>query len=294
MIFGAIEAGGTKIICAIGNEKGEIVELIRMETATPEISMPKVIEFFQNKEIEAIGIGTFGPAGVNEKQVNYGKILDTPKKAWAHYDFLGELKKHFEVPMIFDTDVNGAAVAEHLWGSAKDVDSCLYITVGTGIGGGAFVNGKLLHGLLHPEMGHIFLNRHPEDDFEGNCLFHGACLEGMASGVAMEKRWGQKAYLLPPDHKAWEIESYYLAQGIIAFISTLAPEKIILGGGVMGQEHLLGMVKQQVKILYNHYIQLDQLEDSIDDYIVKPALGENAGTYGALALAIMAKEKIGL
>ncbi|PKM50377.1 MAG: fructokinase [Firmicutes bacterium HGW-Firmicutes-7] len=291
MLYGAIEAGGTKIICAVGNEEGEILDLIRIDTLTPDVTMPKIIEYFKENSVESIGIGTFGPAGVNPEATNYGYILDTPKLPWAHFNFLGTLQEQFSIPMNFDTDVNGAALAEHQWGSAKDVHSCIYITVGTGIGGGAFVNGKLLHGLLHPEMGHILVPRHPDDQFEGVCPFHGNCLEGMAAGPAIEKRWGQKAYLLDPSHPAWEMEAYYLAQGILNYIMILSPERIILGGGVMGQKHLYPMIRKKVQELLKEYIKVPALEIDIDHFIVSPQLGENAGTYGALALALQALNK---
>lgn len=290
MLYGAIEAGGTKIICAVGNEQGEIFELIRLETLTPDVTMPKIIEFFMENPVESIGIGTFGPAGVDPESKNYGFILDTPKLPWTHFDFLGTLKKAFDIPMAFDTDVNGAALAEHQWGAAQDVNSCVYITIGTGIGGGAFVNGKLLHGLLHPEMGHILIPRHPDDTFEGVCPFHSNCLEGMAAGPAIEKRWGSKAMLLEPSHPAWEMEAYYIAQGIINYVMILSPERIILGGGVMGQQHLLPMIRTKVQELLKAYIKVPELELEIDRYIVGPQLGENAGTYGALALALQAIE----
>ncbi|PKM94385.1 MAG: fructokinase [Firmicutes bacterium HGW-Firmicutes-1] len=292
MLYGAIEAGGTKIICAVGNEQGEVFNLIRLDTLTPDVTMPKIIEYFKENQVESIGIGTFGPAGVNPDAANFGYILDTPKLPWAHFNFLGALKEHFDIPMNFDTDVNGAALAEHQWGAAQNVNSCIYITVGTGIGGGAFVNGKLLHGLLHPEMGHFLIPRHPQDQFEGVCPFHGNCLEGMASGPSIEKRWGQKAYLLDAAHPAWEMEAYYLAQGVLTYIMILSPERIILGGGVMGQKHLLDMVRKNVQELLKEYIKVPQLEGDIDQYIVSPQLGENAGTYGALALALQALNKL--
>lgn len=288
MLYGAIEAGGTKIICAIGNEKGEILETERFDTLTPDVTMPKIIEYFKRHYIASLGIGCFGPAGVNPDSPNYGFILDTPKLPWAHFDFLGTLKKEFEIPMAFDTDVNGAALAEYKWGAAQGVQSCIYITVGTGIGAGALIDGHLVHGLLHPEMGHILVRPHAEDTFEGACPFHGTCLEGMAAGPAVEKRWGVKGHLLEPSHKAWEFEAYYMAQGIMSYILVLSPQKIILGGGVMGQDHLVQKIRTKVKELMNGYIKVDALGQSIDDYIVKPGLGDIAGTYGALALAIQA------
>jgi len=288
MRLGAIETGGTKIICAVGNENGELLDLMRIDTETPDVSIPKVVDYFKQNQVDKMGISTFGPAGVNPTSADYGLILKTPKLAWADFDLLGELKTHFDIPMAFDTDVNGAALGEHLWGSAIGVNSCVYITVGTGIGAGAYIDGKLLHGLLHPEMGHILVRRHKQDAFEGCCPFHGNCLEGMAAGPAIEKRWGQKAHLLHPDHLAWEIEAYYLAQGIMNYIMVLSPEKIILGGGVMAQQHLFPRIRKNVKKLIGGYLKLEALEEGIDEYIVMPKLGENAGTYGALALAIQA------
>lgn len=289
MRLGAIETGGTKIICATGNENGELLDLYRIDTDTPEISIPKIIEYFKANPVDKIGISTFGPAGVNPTSPDYGFILKTPKLAWANYNLLGKLKMHFDLPMAFDTDVNGAALAEHMWGAAKEVDSCVYITVGTGIGAGAYLDGKLLHGLLHPEMGHILVRTHEKDSFKGCCPFHDNCLEGMASGPAIEKRWGKKAHLLEPSHTAWELEAFYLAQGIMNYIMVLSPEMIILGGGVMGQKHLLPLIRKNVQDLIKGYLKLDALEKGIDDYIVTPGLGETAGTYGALALAIQAK-----
>ncbi|MBC7960054.1 MAG: ROK family protein [Vallitaleaceae bacterium] len=289
MLYGAIEAGGTKIICAIGNENGEILETVRFDTLTPDVTMPKIIEYFKKHEISSLGIGCFGPVGVNPAASNYGFILDTPKLAWAQFDFLGTLKKEFSVPMAFDTDVNGAALAEYKWGAARGVNSCLYITVGTGVGAGALIDGQLIHGLLHPEMGHILVRNHVEDTFEGVCPYHGCCLEGMAAGPAVEKRWGVKGHLLEEDHKAWEFEAYYMAQGILSYIMVLSPEKIVLGGGVMGQDHLVQKIRAKVKELVNGYIKVEALGVGIEDYIVRPGLGEISGTYGALALAISAK-----
>lgn len=288
MLYGAIEAGGTKIICGIGNKDGEMLDFIRLDTLTPDVTLPKIIEYFKDKKIKSLGVGTFGPAGVNPEANSYGYILETPKLPWRNFNFLGELKKNFDIPMAFDTDVNGAALAEHKWGAAKDVRSCVYITVGTGIGGGAFIDGKLLHGMLHPEMGHILIPKHNEDDFEGVCPYHGNCLEGMAAGPAIEKRFGKKAHLLEPSHFAWELEAYYLAQGILNYIMILSPEKIILGGGVMSQEHLFPMIRKKVQQLIKEYIKVPQLEIDIDKFIVPPKLGENAGTYGALALGLQA------
>lgn len=288
MLIGAIEAGGTKIICGIGTTEGELIEKVHFETGIPDETMPKIIEYFEGKNIEALGVGTFGPVDVNPKSSTYGYILDTPKKAWSMYPFLEELKKHIKVPTVIDTDVNGAALGEAMWGIAKDVDSCLYITIGTGVGAGFYTQGKLLHGLLHPEMGHILLRKHPEDTYEGKCPFHKDCLEGLAAGPAIEARFGMKAYDLGEDHLAWQIEAYYIAQALINYTMILSPERIILGGGVMKQKQLFPLIREEFKKALNGYIKKPQLDQDINDYIVYPGLGDHSGMYGSLALATLA------
>lgn len=285
MRLGAIEAGGTKFICAVGDEKGNIFERASFPTTLPEETMKNVIEFFIDKEIEALGVGSFGPIDPNRESPTYGYITETPKKGWSNYNFLGELKKHFDIPMGFDTDVNGAALGESLWGAAQGLDSCLYLTVGTGIGGGALVNGKLLHGMSHPEMGHILIPRVLGDEFEGNCPFHKNCLEGMASGPAIEKRWNRKGYELDENHPAWELEAKYLAMGLMNFILTISPKKIILGGGVMKQKQLFPLIHKNLLELLNGYVSLPEILEDMENYVVYPALGDNAGICGALALA---------
>lgn len=289
MKIGAIEAGGTKFVCAIGNEKGEIFERVQFPTTTPEETMNKVVEFLSNKGIETIGLGCFGPVDLNKQSKTYGYITTTPKKYWNNYNIVGELKKHFDVPIGFDTDVNGAALGEATLGAAKGLDSCVYYTIGTGIGAGAYIDGKLIHGLLHPEMGHVLVTVHPEDTYKGICRFHGRCLEGMASGPAIEDRWGEKAYNLPKDHKAWEFEAYYIAQALANCILILSPKKIILGGGVMKQKQLFPLIRNQVQQLLNGYIKADSIIDDIENYIVYPELGDNAGICGALILGALAK-----
>lgn len=288
MLLGSIEAGGTKFVCAIGNESGRILEKISFPTTTPEETMGKVIEYFKDKEITAMGVGSFGPIDPNIKSKTYGYITNTPKPHWENYNIIGELKKHFNIPMVFDTDVNGAALGELKWGSAKDLNSSLYITVGTGIGAGAVVEGNMINGLLHPEMGHIMVRRHPEDNYKGNCPFHSDCLEGMAAGPAIEKRWGVKGHELPTDHKAWEIEAYYLAQALVNYILILSPEKIIMGGGVMKQRQLFPLIRKNVQKMLNGYVGKKEILENIDEYIVPPFLEDNAGICGGIALAINA------
>lgn len=285
MLFGGIEAGGTKFVCGIGRENGEIYDRVSFPTTTPQETMKQVVSFFNQKNIEAIGIGSFGPIDLNKDSTTYGYITSTPKPYWNNFDFIGEVKRHFSVPISFDTDVNGAALGESKWGAAKGLDSCIYITVGTGIGVGAITEGKLLHGLLHPEMGHILIRRHPEDRFEGCCPYHRDCLEGMASGPSLEKRWGKAGSKLYNNEKVWEIESYYIAQAIANYILILSPKKVILGGGVMKQEQLYPLIRKEVVNLLNGYIQAEEILEDIDSYIVPPGLGDNAGLAGAIALA---------
>lgn len=286
MLIGAIEAGGTKFVLGIGNEKGEILERLSIPTEAPEITMPKVIDFFKNKDIKAIGVGSFGPIDPNPSSNTYGYITTTPKLKWSNYNIIGELKKHFNMPIAFDTDVNGAALGEIKWGIAQNLKSAVYITVGTGIGAGAVVEGNMIHGLLHPEMGHISVKRHPQDNYEGNCPFHKDCLEGLAAGPAIEARWNISGKDIPQDHIAWEIEAYYISQFIINLILILSPEKIILGGGVMNQSFMLPMIRKQVKELLNSYINKKELNDEIENYIVSPGLKDNAGLCGSIALAL--------
>jgi fructokinase len=285
MLFGGIEAGGTKFVCGIGNENGEILEQITIPTTVPEETMPKVIEFFQDKKLDAIGIGSFGPIDVDPKSPTFGFITETPKLPWKNYNIVGEMKKHFQVPIGFHTDVTAAALAESTWGAAQGLDSCVYMTVGTGIGVGAVIGGKLLQGLTHPEMGHILVRRHPDDQFLGACPYHGDCLEGMAAGPAIEKRWNQKGQLLTEQNEVWELEAYYLAQALMNYILILSPKKIIIGGGVSKQEQLLPLVRDHVLELLNGYVPVSELtNEKIDQYIVLPQLGDQAGLTGAIAL----------
>jgi len=288
--IGAIEAGGTKIICGIGNELGEIEHKISFPTETPEKAMKQIIDFFKDEEIAAIGIGTFGPIDVNKNSSTYGYITTTPKPGWGNFNFLGALKEHFNVPIGFDTDVNGAAYAEAKWGSAKGLNSCVYYTVGTGVGVGVYSEGRLVHGLLHPEAGHIPVRRHPSDQYEGKCPYHHDCLEGMAAGPAIEARYGIKGSELPVDHEAWKLIAYYIGQALTSTILLLSPERIILGGGVMHQEQLLPLIHEEVKRNLNGYVQHDMILKHIDQYIITPGLGDNAGLSGAVGIGLLELE----
>ncbi|WP_299404386.1 ROK family protein [Acaryochloris sp. IP29b_bin.148] len=296
-LFGGIEAGGTKFICAVGTDPDNLQSQTRISTTTPEETLGQVVDFFRQQqveagEIEAIGIGAFGPVNVNPDSPKFGWFLNTPKPGWQQIDFLGLLQRELGVPHIgFDTDVNAAALGEYQWGNAQGIANFIYLTVGTGVGGGGMVDGKLMHGLLHPEMGHILIPHDViADPFVGACPFHKDCLEGLASGYAMEKRWGQPGASLPPDHPAWALEAHYLALGLINFIFTLSPERIIIGGGVMEQKQMFPMVRSQVQALLSHYLDVPEIVYDIDNYILPPKLGAKAGFSGAFVLAAQALE----
>ncbi len=283
MKIAAIEAGGTKFVCAIGDEKGNIFEREVIKTTVPKETMTLVIDFFKKFSFEKMAIGCFGPIDINVNSKTYGYITSTPKEAWINYNIVGELKKHFNVPIAFNTDVNCAALGEIKLGAAKGLSSCLYMTVGTGIGAGAVVNDTLLAGMLHAEMGHMIIKRREDDNYEGTCIYHKDCFEGLACGKAIDYRWNTPAYELPENHKAWDLEAYYLAQGIVNFILILSPEKIVLGGGVPKQKQLFPLIHKYVKELLNSYIKTKELEN-IENYIVYTHLGDDAGIKGTLVL----------
>lgn len=290
MRIGAIEAGGTKFVCGIGNEQGEIEERISFPTEQPEQTLDNVIAYFRDKQVEAIGVGTFGPINIDPVSRLYGYVTTTPKPGWSGYNFLGALKQQFDVPYGWDTDVNAAALGEAVWGAAKGLDSCVYYTIGTGVGLGIYTEGKLVHGLVHPEGGHIMTRRHPDDQYEGFCPYHGDCLEGIAAGPAIERRWKLKGSELPVDHPAWAMEAYYIAQAVAGTILMLSPKKVILGGGVMQQKHLFPLIRSEVQKQLNGYVNAEAILDGIDHYIVSPGLGDNAGLCGSLALGLRALE----
>lgn len=288
MLYGAIEAGGTKFVVAVGEENGKIIKRESFPTEKPEITMEKVYAFFENyrAELVAIGIGSFGPIDIRKKSDTYGYITQTPKLAWRNYDFVGNMKAKFDVPIGFTTDVNAAALGEVKLGAAADVESCIYLTVGTGIGGGAVVNGKILEGYSHPEMGHILIGNEKEDTFKGTCPSHKNCLEGLAAGSAIEARWGKKGVDLSEDKAVWNLEASYLAKALLNYTLILSPERIVLGGGVMKQRQLFPLIREKIVALNNDYIELPDLES----YIVPPKLEDNAGITGCVLLAVEASK----
>lgn len=288
MRIGALEAGGTKMVCAIGNENSNIIERLQIPTETPAITVPLLLDFYRDKNIDALGIGSFGPIDPDKGSKAYGCITSTPKLAWRNYNIVNAFHEALNVPIGFDTDVNGAALGETAWGSLFGCDVGLYITIGTGIGVGVCIEGKPLHGLIHPEAGHIILSRRANDDNSGICPYHSNCFEGLASGPAIEHRWGKKAYELKSESEAWELEAYYIAQAVANYILCYSPNRIVLGGGVMHQEQLFPIIKSKVKEYLNGYINSKQILDDIDHYIVPPLLGDDAGIKGALRLGYLA------
>jgi fructokinase len=291
-LVGGIEAGGTKFVCAIGTGPDDVRAEIRFPTTTPDETFAQAIDFFQaqrtehTRPIAGLGIASFGPVDLNPRSPAYGTITTTPKQGWANADIVGAMQHALDVPIGFDTDVDAAALGEARWGAGQGLDNILYLTIGTGIGGGAIVNGRVLHGLTHPEMGHIRIPHDLTDDpFPGVCPYHGDCLEGLAAGPAIQARWGARAETLPDDHPAWALEARYLAFALANWIVTLSPERIVLGGGVMQRSELFPPIRQNVESILNGYVTAPQVRANTPDYIVPPGLGGRAGVLGALALA---------
>ncbi|RQW23083.1 ROK family protein [Bacillus sp. C1-1] len=283
--YGGLEAGGTKMICVVTDENGKWLDQRTLPTLSPEETIPQIVDFFKKNAITSLGIGSFGPLDLKEGSHTYGSLASTPKKGWKGYPLL-EAFKSLEVPISLTTDVNGAALAEATKGAAKGLDSCLYITVGTGIGAGAVVNGTILEGFSHPEMGHVPVKPHENDTFEGHCPYHGTCAEGMAAGPAIQARWGKAGVELSEDDRVWQLEAYYLAQAIATYTYILSPKKVILGGGVMKQKQLYSLVREELIRQLNGYVDIGDP----DEYVVAPGLDEHAGIEGALLLAKQAEK----
>ncbi|MGY3724668.1 fructokinase [Granulicatella balaenopterae] len=289
MLFGSIEAGGTKFVCAIGNEKMEILERVSIETREPEATIKDVCEFFApyNHQLDGVGVGSFGPIDGQKSSKTYGHILASPKVKWQGFDLIGALVEFFNCPIEWTTDVNAAAFGEYHYGHGKDSNSLVYYTIGTGIGAGAIQDDQFIGGVNFTEMGHMLVTRHPEDTAASSCPFHHNCLEGVASGPAIGIRAGKAAQLLEEDDYLWDIEAEYIAQCVHNTTLMLAPEVIVLGGGVMQQEHLLPKVKKAFEKVLNGYVT----HPTVDEYIKTPKLGNNAATIGCFVLAQKAFEK---
>src|SRR6266508_190014 len=294
-LYGGIEAGGTKFVCVVASGPGQIVDEIRYMTTTPDETLGKAIQFFHpfvaSGQISAIGIGAFGPLDSNPQSPTYGFVTATPKPGWSNTNVLGTLRQALRTNIAFDMDVNTAALGEYLWGASKGCDPSLYLTIGTGIGGGYIVNGRPLIGLLSLEMGHVLIPHSRElDPFPGSCPFHGDCFEGLASGPAIQKRLGVTGAVVPEDDAFWDIEADYIAAALMNYILTLSPKKIILGGGVMQRDFLFPKIQRRVLELLNGYVSSKKILEEIEDYVVAPGLGNQSGSLGAIALAMQMDE----
>jgi fructokinase len=295
-LFAGIEAGGTKWVCMIAAHPGDIRATTRFPTTQPEETIGKAIQFFKDHTpttgLKAFGIGSFGPLDLNQDSPTYGFITTTPKPGWANTNLLEPVQKAFNLPAGFDTDVNAAALGESRWGAAQGLTDFVYLTIGTGIGGAAIINHNLIHGLIHPEMGHMRIPHDlNQDPFPGVCPYHGDCLEGLATGPAIAARWGEVGENLPAEHPAWQLEANYIAQGLANLVTILSPQRIILGGGVMEQKQLFPLIRKHLQEKLNNYVPAREILEDIDQYVVPPKLGSQAGVLGAIALAQQSAEK---
>lgn len=285
MRIGALEAGGTKMVMGVFDDEGRLLERMTTPTRTPDKTIPEIISFFREKKIDSLGIGTFGPVNLRRESNGYGTITSTPKLDWRNFPLLKRMELELQVPTAIDTDVNAAALAEARMGAARGCSSAVYVTVGTGIGAGVYINGQTVHGLMHPEVGHMLLKPHPNDPHpQGFCPYHTSCLEGLASGPAIAKRAGQSADKLTDDDPAFTLEAYYLGQMCANLIMTLSPEKIIIGGGVLQRNFLMDMVRRETVRLLGGYIQATEITTRIEEYIVLPELYPISGLIGAFML----------
>lgn len=290
-VYAGIEAGGTKFVCAIGNSSGHIIDRVKIPTALPHETMREVVKFIQeatkNLNLLAIGIATFGPLYLDPTSSYFGYVDAEQKAGWGHFDLVGSVKQTFNVPIGFDTDVNGAALGEGRWGAGVGYDTFAYWTIGTGIGAGFVSRGRIMHGLIHPEAGHATVPQDKtKDPFSGVCPYHGNCLEGLASGPSMKERWHvESAMYLPEDHPAWDLEAEYLGHAMANCVLNISPQRIIIGGGVMQRQSLFAKVRTNTQNLLNGFIKHRAILEDIDKYIVPPALGGDAGVRGALAIA---------
>jgi fructokinase len=295
-LVGGIEAGGTKFVCAVGTGPGDLVRARVATEGDPHRTLRQVTDWFRAQRaragrLDAVGISSFGPVDLNPASATYGYITSTPKPGWAHFDIVGAVAAALDVPVGFDTDVNGAALGEHIWGAAQGLNTFVYVTIGTGIGGGGMSGGRLMHGLVHPEMGHMLVpHNFSLDPYAGHCPYHGDCWEGLASGPAVAERWKAPAHELDADHPAWALEAHYIALALANIVYTLSPQRIILGGSVpkggkLGPEKFFGLVQYKLRDVLNRYIQSPYVLDHLNTFVVPPVLMDDAGVCGAMALA---------
>lgn len=292
-LYGGIEAGGTKFVCAVASGPGDVKAEVRFPTTEPQETLSRCVDFFRQQAkllgqpVEAVGIACFGPIDLNPRSPGFGGTTTTPKPGWAHTQVAAPIRDALQVPVAFDHDVVVAAIGEGTWGAARGLENFVYITVGTGIGAGVIANGKPQHGLVHPEMGHLRIpHDHQRDPFEGQCPYHGDCLEGLACGPAIHARWGIKGQDIPAEHPAWELEAEYLAAGLHNLVCSLSPELVIMGGGVMEQAQLFPLIREKLVRSLNGYVSSRRLLEETDQYVVPPALGNQAGALGCIAMAM--------
>jgi fructokinase len=288
-LYGGVETGGTWCVCALGTGPGELVAHDRFPTGPPQETLDRIVAFFAtdaHPAPAAIGLGSFGPVDADPQSPTWGSVTTTPKPGWAHTPVGGVLRDRLGVPVAFDTDVSAAALGEQRWGAGRDAPSLCYLTVGTGVGAGLLVDGRPLHGLVHPEAGHLRVPHDTvRDPFVGVCPFHGDCWEGLAGGPALSARWGIQARDLPDEHPAWALEAEYLALGILSIVMVASPHRVVLGGGVMERAPLLGLVRTRLRELVGGYLEAPLLGADIDRFLVRPELGDDAGVLGAIVLA---------
>lgn len=291
MRLGAVEAGGTKMVLAVGDVHGIVEKYVEIPTDTPQVTGPQIVDFFRENRVASIGVGAFGPIQLNRNSKDYGRILHTPKVAWENVSWF-DLLDACNCPIGIDTDVNAACLGEVRHGNGKGLQHVLYLTIGTGVGAGVWSDGKLLHGMLHPEAGHILIQKKQEDTFPCNCRYHQNCLEGLAAGPALKSRYKILAEQLPKNHEAWELEADYIAQALVNYILCYSPQRIILGGGVMKQTHLFPMIRKKTAQYMNQYIETEELRD-MEHYIMPAKLNGTQGIVGCLALAELERKKRG-
>jgi fructokinase len=286
-LFGGVETGGTWCVCAVGSGPDELVAIEQFRTGAPEPTLEQIVAFFDaHRPLAAIGVGSFGPVDVDRRSPTWGHVTSTPKPGWQHTPVGPVLRERLKLPVVFDTDVNAAAIGEHRWGAGAGAGNICYLTIGTGIGAGLVIDGRPLHGLVHPEVGHMRIpHDRQRDPFAGNCPMHGDCWEGLASGPAIAARWNMPAKDLGDDHPAWALEADYVALGILSIVTVASPHVVIVGGGVMERSGLLESVRARLRDLVAGYLETPLLAEQIDNYLVPPALGDRAGVLGAIALA---------
>ncbi len=281
-------------MCALGSGPDRIVAREQLRTSDPQSTVSQIVEFFRrNPEPVAIGVGSFGPVDLHVGSPHWGEVTRTPKPGWSDVAVGSVLEDALGVPVRFDTDVAAAAIGEHRWGAGSGCQSICYMTVGTGIGAGLLLNGRAWHGIVHPEVGHMRVPHDwQKDPFPGICPYHGDCLEGLACGPALEQRWGRRADLLEPGHPGWEMEADYIAAALANIVFTVGPDRIIIGGGVLGQPGLLALIRRRLDVLLGGYLQTPLLDPGLERYVVAPVLGDDAGVLGAIAMAELSTAEV--